>query len=200
MNSGGIGVFRWVAWWGVAALPLVSAQASGASVLLQIVNDVSSVWTTDGSKIGVELQIENSGSEAAEDVRVISVGVKGGALADGTRLPVALGTIRPQASGLLDFIIDNGIPVTGASYLIRVYGTYRGGAGLHQFSLHHAVSLMAAPHSIVPRHGVSGKDQLTSPASPTTNSPGWGPNATTPMMIPVGPPRQLSLPGPTMNR
>src|SRR5205823_8203194 len=80
-----------------ALLVAGSAHAAVTPVQLYTVGAASSVWDTDPSKVGVELQIGNNGTSDADNVQVTSVTVQGGSLG-GPSLPVVLGTIGPQES------------------------------------------------------------------------------------------------------
>jgi hypothetical protein len=176
-----------------------SSAVGGPSPVLSVENVATSVWDTDPSKVGVELQIVNSGGTPAADVRVTSVAVRGGALSGLSALPIALGNIGPRGTALLDFVIA--VPRTdGTGYLLTISGTYRDAAAPRPFSLTRTVAPSAAgPSSIIGKSGVSPKGS-SPPADPgqppKASGPPVGPNATTPMLIPVGPPRQLSLPDP----
>ena len=183
-----------------AAAALVTAAPPGAmgaaSVKLSVPNAASSVWDTDPSKIGVELQIMNSGIAAAEDVRVATVNVEGGAHAIPTALPIALGDIAPQASALLDLVISVPRP-DGTAYRLTVRGTFRTAGVTRPFSLTYSVAPSAAgPGPIMPNSGVStvtsGAPAIPTDPHPAGRQPGFGPNAVTPMLIPPGPPRAPS--------
>jgi hypothetical protein len=173
-----------------AALP---AAAAASSVRLSVPNAASSVWDTDSSKIGVELQIMNSGIAAAEDVRVTGIDVEAGAVAMPTAFPVALGSIAPQGSALFDLVIS--APRTdGAIYRLTIRGTFRAAGVTRRFSLHPTVApSVTAPSPITAESGVS----TVTPGGPAipvnphgaARPPGFGPNAATPMLIPPGPPR-----------
>jgi hypothetical protein len=178
------------------------AHAVVPPVVLSAENAATSVWDTDPSNVGIELQIGNNGASPAEDVQVTSVFVEGGAFSGPEPLPLALGAIQPAGSALLDLVIT--VPRTdGTLYLLRISGTYAYSGRRYGFSLDRAVAPnSAAPGPSFGGSGVSGKgsDQSPGPVSnrPPTASP-LGPNATTPMLIPPGPPRQRSVlnPNPT---
>jgi hypothetical protein len=173
-------------------------EAAETPVLLDTENVATSVWDTDPTKVGVVVQIGNSGSSAADNVVVTSVVVQEGAFSGPNPLPVALGTIKPNGSALLDLIIT--VPRTdGAQYLLTISGTYAYAGELRPFSLTGTVTPdSAAPGPFMGESDVSTKrsGEHSPPVSnpPAAAPPPFGPNATTPMMIPVGPPRQLSLP------
>ncbi len=180
-----------------AATPAVPG---GPPVVLVAANAATSVWDTDPSKVGIELQIVNDGSAPATDVRVTAVDVHGGALAAAhSALPISLGNIVPQRSALLDLVIT--VPRTdgATSYLLTISGTYRTSGARQAFSLTHTVAPnAAAPRPIPAKSGASATTptQSAGPMEPHVagGPPSLKPNATTPMLIPPGPPRQLSPP------
>jgi hypothetical protein len=184
-----------------APLLLGSVHAGVTSVSLQAQNVATSVWDTDPSKVGVQLQIANNGTAGAENVLVTTVVVGGGASSGPTPLPIGLGTIGPRGSALLDLVIA--VPqADGRQYLVTISGTYSSSGRPYRFSLDRAVApSAAAPGPFIGQTGGSakGSSQPAGPVQPPTAGvpPPFGPNATTPMMIPVGPPRQLSLPDPS---
>jgi hypothetical protein len=177
------------------------AHAAVTPVHLYAENVATSVWDIDHSKVGVTLQISNGGSSAAANVVVTSVTVHGGAFSGPSPLPVALGTINPKNSALLDLLIT--VPRTdGTRCLLTIAGSYTYSGTSYGFSLNREI----APSSIdagpfVGKSGVSttqdpNMDPNLPPNPPTAAQQPFGPNATTPMMIPLGPPRRLSLPSP----
>lgn len=177
-----------------ALLTAVSpAATAAASAGLSVPNAASSVWDTDPSKVGIELQIMNSGVVAAEDVRVTAVNVRAGALAAPTVFPIALGNIAPQASALFDLVLS--VPrVDGTAYLLTIRGTFRAAGVQRRFSLGRAVTpSAAAPGPITPKNGsstvTSGVPAMPAEPSAGGRPRGFGPNAATPMLIPPGPPR-----------
>ena len=183
--------------WSLAGAVLVAGSPASATlpVILSAENAATSVWDTDASKVGVELQIVNNGGTGADDVRVTSVKVQGGALSGPPALPIALGSIGPRGSALLDLVIA--VPrADGTAYLLTISGTYRNSGAERRFSLTRTVAPnAAAPAPIVGQSGVStrGSTQPAGPVQPPAagGQPPLGPNATTPMLIPPGPPRQV---------
>jgi hypothetical protein len=176
-----------------------SPTAAAPPAALAADNAASSVWDTDPTKVGIELQIVNHGGPA-DDVRVTSVAVQGGAFSGALVPPIALGNIAPQASALLDLVITV-LRTDETGYLLTISGTYRNAGATQPFSLTRTVSpSAAAPAPVAGHSGISAKGsvQPSAPVQPPAagGQPLFGPNATTPMLIPPGPPRQLSLPNP----
>jgi hypothetical protein len=193
-------------WWGKSCLRRLSLpglvllvqspDVAAMPVRLYVENVAISVWDTDRTKAGVTLQISNHGNATADNVRVTSVAVRGGAFSGPSRLPIAIGKIGPHGSALLDLIIT--VPRTDgtAAYLLTITGTYSISERSHPFLLHRTIVPNAAPPG--PVRAKSGVATRVLPAEQPPNEtpsaggpPGAGPNATTPMLIPLGPPRQL---------
>lgn len=181
-----------------AVLLVASAQVAAMPVRLYTENVAISVWDTDHSKVGVTLQIGNDGAAPADDVRVTSVVVRGGALSGSTPLPITIGRIGPKGSALLDLVIN--VPRTdGTAYRLRISGAYTYFGSPHDFSIDRTVAPNSAATGPIPaQSGVTAKRPSAQappgPSPPAAASPPLRPNATTPMLIPVGPPRQLMLP------
>jgi hypothetical protein len=181
---------------------VLPAGAAAPPVMLSAANAASSVWDTDSSKVGIELQVVNGGTVAAEDVRVTAVDVQGGVLAAAySSLPIALGNIAPQGSALLDLVITVPRADGTAAYLLTINGSYRTSGAPQPFSLTRTVAPgTAAPVPIPAKSGASATapNPPASPAGPPAagGPPGLAPNATTPMLIPPGPPRGPSLTNP----
>jgi len=181
-----------------ATLFLGSAHAAVIPVTLYIANVATSVWDTDPTKVGVALQIGNDGTAPADNVVVTAVTVRGGAFSGPTPLPISIGKIAPNGSSLLDLVIT--VPRTdGKAYRLTISGTYTSSARSHDFSLNRTIAPnSAAPGPVPARSGVTKRGPSAQPppgsSPPAAAPPPFGPNATTPMLIPVGPPRQLSPP------
>ena len=193
---------RWLVNRALFGLPLVAVlflnaptRLSAMPVRLYVGNVATSVWDTDPTKVGVSLQIGNDGTAPAEDVRVTAVVVPGGAFSGPSPLPIALGTIEPNGSAVLDLLIT--VPRTdGAAYRLTVTGTYSHRGNARDFSLNRTIAPNSAgPGPIPAQHGDTAKGSDVHPPAgappPSAASPPLGPNAMTPMMIPVGPPRQV---------
>lgn len=123
-----------------AIFAAASAQAAFTPVVLYLGDNVASVWDTDPPKIGVELQVGNSGSGAAEDVRVTSVTVQQGVLYEPAALPILLGTIRPQSRALLDVVIILS-PNKTTRPLLTIGGSYVHDGIMFGFSLSRTISM-----------------------------------------------------------
>ncbi len=181
---------------------MLPAAAASPPVLLSAPNAASSVWDTDPTKVGVELQILNRGAVAAEDVRVTSVGVQGGSLAAAhSPMPIVLGNIAPQGSALLDLVIT--VPhIEEPRYLLTIAGTYSAGGVRQHFSLNRTVRPeTGGPGPIPAKAGVS-VSQSGGSAPLGANAAGAPPgfagfNAATPVLIPPGPPRAGSPSSPS---
>jgi hypothetical protein len=183
-----------------AALLAGPAQGAVAPVQLYTVSAATSVWATDHSKVGIELQIGNDGTSDAEDVQVSSVTVQGGSFS-GPSLPTRLGTIDPGESALLDVLIN--VPTVDGftRYLLTISGTYTyGGTGIvYGFSINYAVFPNAnGPGPISATSGTStvfNPNLVSYPAA--RPAPPLLPNAESSILIPIGPPSILFPPTPT---
>jgi hypothetical protein len=181
----------------VAVLFLGSAHAAVTPVRLFTDDVATSVWDTDFSKVGVTLQISNDGISAAEDVLVTSVTVQGGAFSGPTPLPIALGTIESQGSAILDLLIT--VPRTdGTRYLLTISGTYSYLGGSFGFSLNRAVAPSSVRAGQFPAQSgvLTVQDPNLVPYPPPPPPAIFLPNAETPILIPLGPPRELFPPTP----
>jgi len=186
----------------LAAIALFWVGSAGAAVTpvqLSTQNGVTSVWDTDPTKVGVELQIGNSGTAAADSVKVTSVAVQGGSFSGPGTLPIALGTINADDSGLLDLLIT--VPTTNGTkaYRLTISGTYTSSGKSYGFSLNWSVTPNSAgPGTISAQSGIATiqNPSLVSYPPPPIQPP-FSPNAETPNFIPIGPPTQVFTPTPT---
>jgi hypothetical protein len=175
---------------GFALFLTASAQAAVTPVQLVTLNGATSVWGTDPTKVGVELQIGNSGSAAANSVNVTNLTVQGGLFSGPQPLPVALGTINAGDDQMLDFVIS--VPTTNGTkaYRLTISGNYMYSGTLYGFSLNWSVTPNSAgPGTITPINGVAtiqNPNTATFPPPPT--QPPFSPNAETPNFVPIGPP------------
>jgi len=184
---------------GVALFWVGSAQAAVTPVQLSTLNGATSVWDSDATKVGVELQIGNSGSAAANSVSVTSLSVQGGTLSPGT-LPIALGTINAGDDTMLDFVISVPTANGAKAYRLTISGTYTSSGKSYGFSLNWSVTPNSAGPGIISPH--NGTAAIQNPATaifpPAPVQPPFTPNAETPNFVPIGPPTgPLFTPTPT---
>lgn len=176
-----------------ALLAAGSLQAAVTPVSLYAENAATSVWSTDSTQVGVEFQIANNGTADAGHVVVKSITVQGGSVSvNSPALPVALGEIGSGESAPFDLVIT--APTTNGTtrYLVTINGTYTYGPTTYGFSINRALfPNAAAPGPITP---VSGTTGINAPPysgivfPPTPTPPSFGPNAETPIFVPIGPP------------
>jgi hypothetical protein len=184
----------------VATLIVGTAHAAVTGVSLYAANAATSVWNTNTTKVGVQLQISNSGSSTAHDVLVTSITVQGGSLSPGGGIPpITLGTIDAGEGAPLDIVIN--APTTNGTtrYLLTVNGTYSFAGNVYSFSVNRALFPNAAgPGTILPKSGTSVIFNPNTASFPTPPAlPSFGPNAETPIFVPIGPPSLLFPPTPT---
>ncbi len=189
---------RWRNWVLVPSLMIPAALAAGTAhaavtpVSLYAANAATSVWAGT-NQVGVQFQIANNGTADADNVVVKSVTVQGGSVsASSPALPIVLGTIGSGESAPLDLVITAPTTNGATRYLVTVNGTYTYGPTTYGFSLNRALfPNSAGPGTITP---VSGTSIVNTPPysgvvfPPTPTPPNFGPNAETPILVPIGPP------------
>ncbi|MFZ1906573.1 MAG: hypothetical protein WAU56_14395 [Steroidobacteraceae bacterium] len=175
------------------------AQAAVTPVQLLTLNGATSVWNSNPNKVGVELQIGNTGTAAANNVNVTSVAVSGGSFSGPGTLPIALGTIDADSDTMLDMVIT--VPVTNGStaYRLTISGTYSYSGVVYGFTLNWAViPNSAGPGTIASQSGIATiQNPSVVPYPPAPTQPSFEPNAETPDFIPIGPPNTVFPPTPT---
>jgi hypothetical protein len=175
-----------------ASLAATAAQAATTPVSLYAANAVTSVWSTDHTQVGVQFQIANKGTADADNVLVKSVTVQGGSVSPNSpALPIVLGTIEAGHDALLNLVIT--VPLAnGARRLVTVSGTYTHGPTTYGFSINRALfptSTGPGPITSVRRTSATHAPPYTGVVfPPLPPPPDFGPNAETPMLIPIGPP------------
>lgn len=177
--------------WGTAA----TSQA--VPVLLYSGNAGLALWDTDSTRVAVSVQIVNGGREPAQDVRVSSVTLSAGTYLGPAALPIDLGTIVPSKDVVLDLLLS--VPASnGERYMVTISGTYRHAGRSHGYSINRAIRPAPSPTTFESTPGtavVQDPNAVSFPPSPPKIT--FGPNAETPMLIPIGPPRQVFPPTPT---
>jgi hypothetical protein len=156
----------------------------------------ASAWD-DGRTVGTQLQLQNLGERKARDLHVTRVTVDGGVYQGPVALPLSLGSLRPAEDVVFDAVLKLA-PINGTPHLLTVEGTY---------VMQHQRLPFRAQRSIRP---------TTVPPGPFTSQPGqtvkanpkvavypptpppatFGPNAESPVFVPLGPTRQLFPPTP----
>jgi hypothetical protein len=157
-----------------------------------------SVWD-DRRTLGSQLQLKNVASTPAEKVRVVKIEIDGGVFAGPTALPSSLGDLEAQGGdAIMDAIFKLNAPADGAPRLVRVTGDYKLGWGREDFSVDRTINpAVTIPGPFSGKPGVFTKQApklAQYPIPPAKTSA--GPNAETPIFVPIGPPRQLFPPTP----
>jgi len=176
-----------------AALAATAAQAATTPVSLYAGAAVTSVWSTDNTQVGVQFQIANNGTADADNVVVKSVTVQGGSVSPNSpALPIVLGTIEAGHDQLLNLVITVPLANGATRYLVTVSGTYTYGSATYGFSINRALfPTSTGPGPITP---VNATSAINAPPytgvvfPPLPPPPDFGPNAETPILIPIGPP------------
>jgi len=155
----------------------------------------SSTW--DNGNVSLAIPLVNEGNAAAQAVSITAITAGGGSYQGPTAFAYAAGTVAPEEMRVLDAIFSG---LSGTTALpLTVRGTYRSGAATCPFQAQTSFTLPPAPAPIV---ATPGQAVVQSPATAyfppaPAGPPSFGPNAESPMLIPVGPPRQLFPPTPT---
>ena len=92
-------------------------------------------------RLVIALPVVNAGPGPAQNVRVTAISLQGGALIEPEKLPVDLGTIRPDESATVFATFGKGEFKPGQTYLIKVEGTF--GRDI-RFAVEHPVRLPPA--------------------------------------------------------
>jgi hypothetical protein len=158
-----------------------------------------SAWD-DNATVGAQLQLANDGKRAARQVRLTRVEVGGGTYSGPTALPTgSLGDLAVGADNIRFDAILKIAAANGSARTLAVAGTFQDEHGEHGFRAERAINPNTAPPG--PITGVPGQSTKQNPGSavyPPAPSPApFGPNAETPVFVPIGPPRQLFPPTPT---
>ena len=170
-------------------------KRGGPDIVMQ--QAVASVWD-DGPSIGAQALLINRGDRPARDLRVSRITVEGGDFA-GPGLPQALGDLDPGGDGAVDAIFKLATPVDGRSRTLVVEGDYRRRfLGRTTFRAAGVIAPNAAPPDpVFSTPGVMAKLNPNAVAYPAAPPPAFdGPNAETPMLIPIGPSREAFPPTP----
>jgi len=171
-----------------------SHAAEARPVRIEVGSDAESRWA-DSSRVGFAIELRNRGDRTATNVRVRVVQVAGGKLV--TKVPIGIGTIRPDASAVLQFVAD--VPPGRGRMPVRIQGTYQTGRETRPFDVAKPVSTDRKPSGPIEASKGSARVQRPQDARyPPAYKPALeeGPNAETPMLIPRGPPRRVAEPTP----
>jgi hypothetical protein len=164
-----------------------------------VAQDVAlSVWDTDGRTVGITLQVSNVGDAAATHVQVSDVEIRGGRFAGPTKLPLLLSTIPPGKDSILNLLVK--VPKTdGTRYRLTITGQYVYAKTRRRFSLNTYVApqpVGSGPLEVRDGNTVIKHPSTASYPPPPPPAP-FGPNAESPMLIPIGPARQMFPATPT---
>lgn len=170
----------------------------GAPVII-LEDVVASVWD-QSQTIGTQGLLRNIGNAAAEDLRITSIAVDNGAYAGPTSLPLAAGDLAPTKDALFDAIFKLSDKADGRARNVTVKGDYRtDGSGRTPFTVNGSISPnVEPPGPVIARPGEMVKQNPRTafyPPAPPERSE--GPNAESPVFVPIGPPRSVFPPTPS---
>jgi hypothetical protein len=157
-----------------------------------------SVWD-DNVSVGTQMQLVNTGTLAANQLRVTRIEVTGGTYAGPVALPTGpLGNVRPGGGIRLDAILKVS-NTDGSERMLTVEGDYLQNGKQRRFRAELPIKPNSAPPGpIVSKPGTTVKQKPGTVAypSPPPTAP-FGPNSEQPIFVPIGPPRQVFPPTPT---
>src|SRR5262249_48479428 len=171
--------------------------AGGKLVSIVLEEAAVSVWD-DKVTVGAQLQLKNNGNGTANDLRVTRVEVDGGNYQGPVGLPISLGDLAAGGDVRFDAVLHLAV-ADGSPHILNVEGNYRDGLLRPSFRTARTISPNAAPPGPVP--SVPGEAVKQNPNSapypPSPPKAPFGPNAESPIFVPLGPPRQLFPPTPS---
>jgi hypothetical protein len=154
----------------------------------------TSTW--DNGTVSLAIPLVNEGAVTAADVSITAISAGAGNYQGPTPFTYPVGSIGPEQVRLLDAYFAN---LSGATtFPLAVRGTYKFGGATCPFQAQVPVTVQPAPGPVA---GTAAQAIVQSPRTaffpPHPAPPTFGPNAESPMLIPVGPARQLFPSTPT---
>lgn len=173
---------------------LVPVGPGKPKIILQQV--VASVWE-EPEVVGSKGLLVNVGDGAAMDVRVTAVAIEDGTYTGPVSPPLLVGDLVPGANGAFDAIFELATPADGRPRAVTVDGDYiTGGAQRTPFRVTGTIAPDGKPPGpFFGTPGVITKQDPNEAFYPPPPPPApVGPNAETPILVPVGPPREVFPP------
>jgi|GEM_PF-3528152 len=177
---------------GTTQAPAVSDSVSFPANV--VIEDVAvSAWD-DGATVGAQILLRNTGGESACNLQVTEVTVSNGSYAGPATLPLPLGSLEAGRDIRFDSLLT--MPADGSENELVVTGQY----GCDSFPETFTETRTIAPNVTPPGPFTSQPSQAMAqnpnqaaypPAPPP---PTFGPNAESPIFVPLGPPRLLPAP------
>lgn len=156
-----------------------------------VLNDVGvSAWD-DGRTVGIEFELANSTDKPLKEVRVTSITVQGGWYQGPAAFPIALGKVQGEMSFVIDAIFRLA-PINGSPHAFAIAGTYVQGGKTQHFKLQGVIKPTTAepgPFAVV--DGASMKKSPRKQVFPPPRPQSAENNAESPVLVPIGPERQL---------
>ena len=184
----------------LAPQPLEPPQQSpGGYVSIVLQETAVSVWD-DRVTTGAQLQLVNVGSVDAAHLRVTRIEVERGTYDGPMTLPFVLGDLKAAEDIRFDAVLKLAT-IDGSPRVLTVEGEFGAGISRSNFRTSLTISPSVAlpgPFSSVPSQAEK-QNPNTATYPPVSTAPPdmrFGPNAETPIFLPIGPPRQLFPPTP----
>lgn len=171
---------------------------AGAPVIA--LDDIAaSVWDKSQT-VGTQGLLRNIGGATARDLRITGISVDNGSYAGPKTLPLTVGDMAPTKDALFDAIFKLSDAADGRARTVTVEGDFRtGGFGRTPFTVNGVIFPNAAPPAPIVAHpGEMAKQNPQTafyPPSPAESEE--GPNAESPVFIPLGPARSVFPPTPS---
>jgi hypothetical protein len=176
-----------------------SMRAMAGSISLSspsgiVIEDVAvSAWD-DGATVGAQILLRNTGSESACNLQVTEVTVSRGSYAGPATLPLSLGSLEAGEDARFDSLLK--MPADGSENELTVKGQYGCGSFPEDFVATYSIAPNAKPPG--PFSSRPGQSTVRNPSHveypPAPPPATFGPNAESPIFVPVGPPRLLPAP------
>lgn len=160
--------------------------------IIPIPGVASSIW--DDGTVSLAIPLENENDDAnVTNVLITRIQVPSSEYIGPSLLPTSIGQMPPDEVKIVYALFSPAQIQTRDRYPINVGGTYNIGTASCQFEIHDFVQPgPPVPGLITPTNGLSSKtNPLTATHPVPPPPPPFGPNAETPMFIPIGPARQL---------
>ncbi|CAI8924498.1 hypothetical protein [Methylocaldum szegediense] len=159
-----------------------------------VVEDVAvSAWD-DEETASAQILLRNTGDESACTVQVTEITVSNGSYAGPATLPISLGILEAGKDARFDSLLK--MPVDGSENELVVKGEYGCGSFPETFVESRTIAPNVAPPG--PFESRSGQATVQKPSEavypPAPPPATFGPNAESPIFVPLGPPRLLPAP------
>jgi hypothetical protein len=149
----------------------------------------------DGRTVATKMILKNAGRTKVSDLRVTGIEVDGGRYSGPVALPGTLGDLAPGEDALLDALLQLA-GIDGRAHSLRVVGDFLSGGYRQRFDAQDTIRPAPSSRAEIPTsRGQLRKEnprRANYPVPPPRST--RPPNAETPMLIPIGPARELFPP------